>query len=511
MNHERLLKRIDINRLDLLTSLSLFILMFLVYVKTLAPGVYGFDSAELATGVYTQGIIHPTGYPLYLLIGKLFTLFPFRDIAYRLNLMSAFFGALTVVFLYHLISQLMEHRWIVGLSAMIFGLSNYFWQMSIVAEVYTLHTAFFAVNLGLVLYWRKTGKDKALFIFALLFGLSLTNHTSGILFVPGFAWLIVSNPGWKWKNWKLILSMFATFLIGLMVYLYLPLRAQVNPPLNYVSAYYDIDLTTPAGLLWMISGQAYRFFSFGYSLVELPGEIARFAALLWRNFLGGGVILGIIGLVHLFKIKRHIAVGLLLLFLATVTFYVNYRVMDKDTMFLAVYLVWAIFLAEGLVIVEKWMREKLAIYLSNQFRYISIAIMVFLPGLILNAQWVDMSKADAYSRYGQAILSDVEPGAMIIAPWSQAVVLEYFQIVEGYRPDIKIINSSRMNVANYYELWSQNVVRDRIFDFITEQNLALIEEHIQSQSVYSIDYDAALATQYEYLPDGSYFRLAVKK
>ena len=122
-----------------------------------------------------------------------------------------------------------------------------------------------------------------------------------------------------------------------------------------------------------------------------------------------------------------------------------------------------------------------------------------------------MSKADAYSRYGQAILSDVEPGAMIIAPWSQAVVLEYFQIVEGYRPDIKIINSSRMNVANYYELWSQNVVRDRIFDFITEQNLALIEEHIQSQSVYSIDYDAALATQYEYLPDGSYFRLAVKK
>ena len=40
-------------------GISLFLLTFLVYLKTLAPGVFGFDSAELATGVFTQGIIHP--------------------------------------------------------------------------------------------------------------------------------------------------------------------------------------------------------------------------------------------------------------------------------------------------------------------------------------------------------------------------------------------------------------------------------------------------------------------
>jgi hypothetical protein len=82
-------------------GISLFLLTFLVYLKTLAPGVFGFDSAELATGVFTQGIVHPPGYPLYLLIGKLFTFLPIRDVAYRLNLMSACFSDGRAVVLCH--------------------------------------------------------------------------------------------------------------------------------------------------------------------------------------------------------------------------------------------------------------------------------------------------------------------------------------------------------------------------------------------------------------------------
>ena len=62
----------------------------------MAPGVVGFDSAELITGAYSLGIVHPTGYPLYLLIAKAFTLIPIRSIAYRVNLVSVFFGAIAV-------------------------------------------------------------------------------------------------------------------------------------------------------------------------------------------------------------------------------------------------------------------------------------------------------------------------------------------------------------------------------------------------------------------------------
>ena len=66
------------------------------YFLTMSPGVVGFDSAELITGAYSLGIVHPTGYPLYLLIAKVFTLIPIKSIAYRVNLVSVFFGVIAV-------------------------------------------------------------------------------------------------------------------------------------------------------------------------------------------------------------------------------------------------------------------------------------------------------------------------------------------------------------------------------------------------------------------------------
>ncbi len=141
-------------------GISLFLLTFLVYLKTLAPGVFGFDSAELATGVFTQGIVHPPGYPLYLLIGKLFTFLPIGDVAYRLNLMSAFFASLTVVLLYHAIRNIIQNRFAAWFAVLLFAFSNYFWQMALIAEVYTPFTAFLAGDLLLLSLWRKTGFKK---------------------------------------------------------------------------------------------------------------------------------------------------------------------------------------------------------------------------------------------------------------------------------------------------------------------------------------------------------------
>ena len=79
----------------------IFLLSFAVYLITLCPTVYVGDSGEFTTAAYTLGITHPPGYPLYVLLGKIFTLIiPFGNIAYRINLMSAFFGALSCGIVY---------------------------------------------------------------------------------------------------------------------------------------------------------------------------------------------------------------------------------------------------------------------------------------------------------------------------------------------------------------------------------------------------------------------------
>jgi hypothetical protein len=492
---------------NLLASGSLILVTGLIYLNTLAPGVFGFDSAELATGVFTLGIVHPPGYPLYLLLGKIFSLIPIGNLAYRLNLMSCFWGCVTIWLVYKIIDMFYGNKLIGWAAAFVLSISNYFWQMSIVAEVYTLHTAFLVLNLFFLIKWRKRFGNKWLYLFAICYGLSLGNHTSGILFAPGFAWLILSSSNWEWRNWKLTLGMALLFFCGLLPYLYFPIRAFSNPQLNYVTQYYQVDLTTPSGLLWMISGQAYRFFAFGYSFAEIPVEIARFMSFLWRNFLGAGVIIGLMGVYWNLKKDWKTFSGFLIIFLCNAIFFINYRVMDKDTMFLPAYVIWAFFLAGGIKFTIEFM-EKLLKQENAMISTPAVMLLLFFPGLILNWHWVDMSHENSPEEFAQEIFRTTPQNVLIVASWSPAVIIEYYQIVEGLRPDIQVINRSRTDVAHYYKLWNAGFSRDKIIQILTTDTAQMIEQEITQRPVYSIEYDPSLANYFEYLPICSYFRIA---
>ena len=89
-------------RADALAAISLFLVTFGLYLSTLAPSVATIfdDSLELQLACYQLAIIHPTGYPLYALLGKLFTFLPFGDVAYRVNLLSAVAAAWAVTLVY---------------------------------------------------------------------------------------------------------------------------------------------------------------------------------------------------------------------------------------------------------------------------------------------------------------------------------------------------------------------------------------------------------------------------
>src|SRR5262245_20177105 len=89
----------------------IFIAVFSLYLWTLAPGVVGGDSGEHQLAVLLLAIPHTTGYPLYLLVGKLWTmLLPLGSMAWRVNLFSALGGALaaalTGLVTYHLSKEI---------------------------------------------------------------------------------------------------------------------------------------------------------------------------------------------------------------------------------------------------------------------------------------------------------------------------------------------------------------------------------------------------------------------
>ncbi len=98
------------------------------------------DSLEFHVVLPTLGIAHPSGYPLYTLLGKLATaLIPFRDPAGRANLLSALAAALAMAILYLVARRFAGSRPAAAVATVAFAISPAWWSQATLAEVYALH------------------------------------------------------------------------------------------------------------------------------------------------------------------------------------------------------------------------------------------------------------------------------------------------------------------------------------------------------------------------------------
>ncbi|MDO8734210.1 MAG: DUF2723 domain-containing protein, partial [Elusimicrobiota bacterium] len=106
-------------------AIFLFLIGFSTYLYTLYPSVSPFrDAGDLTASVFTLGIAHPPGYPVYVILGKIWTiLIPFGNIGYRLNLFSAFTSSLTVIMVYFILKREKVKR-LEGKNADSFSLSH---------------------------------------------------------------------------------------------------------------------------------------------------------------------------------------------------------------------------------------------------------------------------------------------------------------------------------------------------------------------------------------------------
>ncbi len=127
-----------------------------------------------------------------MLLAKLWTFLPIRDIAYRVNLFSALMAALAVASVY-LAGQLLACNRLAALfGALALAVSFSFWSQAIIAEVYTSGAAFLALMLLGLLAWYRSGSRPGAVLAALCGGLSLGVHSTVALCAPAvllFLWL----------------------------------------------------------------------------------------------------------------------------------------------------------------------------------------------------------------------------------------------------------------------------------------------------------------------------------
>ena len=192
----KIMKIIGIRNKNVLLVPLVFGISFAVYFITLCPAVYTGDSGELITAAYVLGVPHSPGYPLYCLLGRLFTFIPLGGIALRVNLMSAFFAALACAVIYLLIFKIINliqpgslflPKLLSSLSAsLIYGFSNTFWSQAVIAEVYTLWIFVLALTFLVLVIWIEKKSPAWLYLFSFLYGLSITTHQLSLFFAPGF-------------------------------------------------------------------------------------------------------------------------------------------------------------------------------------------------------------------------------------------------------------------------------------------------------------------------------------
>lgn len=460
------------------TGLVAFLLPLLVYVLTLAPTVFNLDSAELTTAAATGGLTRATGYPLYLTLGWLWSKLPIGDVGYRMNLLSAVSAALTLLLCERILLQL-GVRAVVRLStAGLLAFSKYFWQLSLIAEVYTLQTALTTGLLLVLLAWSEKPVPIRLGWIGLLIGLGLSHHMSTALLLPGVAlFILVSHPRQVFNGKSLAAGLVGVSL-GLAFYLYLPLRYLAEPAFNYAGSYdaagvfHADNLASLQGIWRLITGASFAPMMFAYTPEEAWQELQRFFVFLAGTFFAIGIGPGLLGLCYSFRRHWKVGVALLFMFVGHVIFYINYRAIDKELMYLPTYLIWAIWIGYGFELILAWNDQTLLkkpilssrkpVNLANLLLS-SIMIAAALFALIFNWRLVDLSQNQSARDKGEEILSVLPPGALYFGYWGTVPVLQYLQLVEGQRPDVQAVNRFLISPENMAEWFRRDIDQRPIY------------------------------------------------
>jgi len=402
----------------------------LLYGATAAPGIATLfdDSLEFQLVAPTFAIAHPTGYPLYTLLGGLWSrvIFPFGNWAWRMNLFSALAGGATIALLYLLAKRLTGgNRWGGLAAASAFALSPVWWSQTTVAEVYALHIFFVVALLYAAVSLDQQPSRRQMLLFCGLAGLSLTHHRTAVLLLPGLALYLLwtrpslRRPQWDWLAWG------AAFLAPLLLYLYIPLRSAlgaVDLQGDYINNW--------AGF-WrhvLASGYTSFFADNPLALIHTPSDwlalvVTQFGWILLA--LGGiGLILGLI--------RRNGRAEWRLVWLtlaANLLFALNYRVGDVEVFWLPVFLCIALGVGNGLDWLVPLMGRQ-SVWARRLLTFALLAAVV--TGAGGRGALVNRSSDWGVHNYARALASvDFPPNARVVGLRGQMTALQFMQASAG--------------------------------------------------------------------------------
>jgi hypothetical protein len=216
---------------NLVIALALFALALVVYLLTLAPGPLGGDAGEFQAAARVWGLSHPTGYPLYMVLLKVWALLPIGSVAYRANLLAAVLAAAATGLFFSLLQLITRQTLGSVVGALMLAFSPLFWSQAVIADKYALNALLIAGVLAAAAYWGQAPGRRRLCLLVLVYGLSLAHHRTMLLFAPGLAIYVLWLDRGLWRdrrNWLALVCL----ALPLVLYAYLPLTRAFGRPLS---------------------------------------------------------------------------------------------------------------------------------------------------------------------------------------------------------------------------------------------------------------------------------------
>ena len=491
---------------SILSAAALVIPPAIIYGKTMPPSLtwehFASDGGELIAAIYTWGIPHPPGTPLFVFVGQLFRYLPFiADPALKMNIMSAFFALATLGVTYKILRLLIGNKTLSVVATYFLAFGVTFWAQAIVAEVLTLNVFLVSLTTYFLLRWHVTVShpQKYLHQAAFAYGLALTNHTSSLCLIPAIAYLVGVTDHQEIINPKKAVRILAYTLLGLSPYLYIYLRAQATPQLNWG------DPGTIARFFDHLTAKEYQDFLFFKNWHLIIDNLFRALQIFWSNFNPAGSALLLIAL--FFSKASGIKDFLVFSVCFQVAINSNYNIFNIVTFYLPSLFFLTLLLGLGLkeslplleAVADKIRQKKDILFLNLKSftvgplttkelnirldQAFSVVVGTLVIGLsffnvIFHYQEVDISQDREADNFGRQTFSVLDPGAIVITGTDRYTLglMYYRYVVFPEREDVALVSNGTF-LKNFWQISNlQNQYPNLKYPEVTPETMAQEEK-----------------------------------
>ena len=416
------IKLFVLNKKTIIFAVFSFLIPFIIYLLTLEHKLIGGDTAWYALEIPAMQVFVPTGYPTFSMLGKLITYLPVSDLAYRLNLFSAIFGALTILFLFLLIDRLVKNKPVSLISSLCFAFVFPFWHVANRLEFDTLNSFFIVLVLFSAILYNENKTRKYLYFFFFSLGLSLTNHPIAFFVVPAIVlYVVIINPK-IFKSVKAVFLSILFFILPLLSYFYIYIRS--------LQGYGEVN--TLKRLFYYVTGRSVTGVLHGghftdRNIIDVLLLIKDYLKIIYDSYGVVLIIIAVIGFIFLIRKNKKLGICSILFIIFNIIVPPLYLSHANSNYMLDTMIIIAVYIAFGSLSIlnfstslfNKTLGDKKILKIDKFLRYFLIVIIflffAFQPASLIYANYneADLSEPDDVYKFWLEAYENMEENSKI--------------------------------------------------------------------------------------------------